>query len=136
MRLRAFLLLSLTLAGAAAAQAAGARLLRDDRGKIAGVAGIGTPCAPDGSQCMPYSATGTVTKVDRDRDGTLVGLALKRESGSIELESFGDGQGGLNRNDRKDLSRWLRPGLKVTVSGTTSAGASGALVDGIVETAD
>lgn len=123
------------MAGTALAQETGPRLLRDGR-DITGVAGVGAPCDPSDFQCHPYTSTGVVTKVDRERDDTLASFALKMPSGNIELQNFDETQAGLSRGDKRDLGRWLKPGLKVTVSGTTSGAVGGAVVDSITLASD
>jgi hypothetical protein len=128
--------MAMIVAGAAEAQATGAHLLRDDRGKVAGVAGVGTPCDVADIQCRPYSSTGTVMKVDREKDGTLASFALQLTTGNIELQNFDETQEGLSKGDKRDLARWLAPGMKVTVSGTTSGGVGGAVIDSITPASD
>jgi hypothetical protein len=126
----------LLTAGTAMAESAGPHLLRDGRGKVAGVTGVGTPCDPADSQCAPYTSTGVVTRVDREKDGTLASFALQLPSGNIDLQNFNDGQISLGRGDWRDLARWLRPGLRVTVTGTGTGDPDGAVVDRVVEGAD
>ena len=136
MRRMALVLMVMLMAGVAEAQATGPHLLRDDRGKVAGVAGVGTPCDPADAQCTPYSSTGVVMKVDRERDDTLASFALKSTTGNVELQNFDETQQGLSRGEKRDLSRWLEPGMKVTVSGTTSGGVGGAVIDSITLASD
>ena len=135
MRRTGLVLIATFVASAATAQATGPRLLRDGR-EITGVAGVGSPCDVADMECHPYSSTGVVTKVDREKDDTLASFALKMPSGSIELQNFDEAQQGLSRNDKRDLGRWLKPGLKVTVSGTTSGAVGGAVVDSITLASD
>jgi hypothetical protein len=137
MRRTALTLIAIFVAGTAAAQATGPHLVRDGRGKIAGVAGVGTPCDPADTECHPYSSTGTVMKVDREKKSdTLASFALKLPSGNIELQNFDETNAGLSRGDKRDLARWLEPGMKVTVTGTTSGAVGGATVDSITLAAD
>jgi hypothetical protein len=132
MRRTAMALIAVLAAGTAIAQETGPHLLRDDRGKIAGVAGVGTPCDLADALCQPYTTTGVVTKVDREKDGTLASFALKLPTGDIDLQNFDESQEGLSRGDKRDLARWLEPGLHVTVTGTNNGGVAGAMVDSIV----
>jgi hypothetical protein len=135
MRWTSLALMAMLAAGPALAQETGPRLLRDGH-DITGVTGVGTPCDPSDFQCHPYTSTGVVTKVDRERDDTLASFALKVPSGNIELQNFDETQAGLSRGDKRDLGRWLKPGLKVTVSGTTSGAVGGAIVDSITLASD
>ena len=75
-------------------------------------------------------------KVDRERDDTLASFALKLPTGNIELQNFDETQEGLSQGDKRDLGRWLKPGLKVTVTGTTAARVGGAMVDSITLASD
>jgi hypothetical protein len=129
------MVIAILVGGTAAAQVSGPRLMRDGR-EITGVAGVGSPCDPADFQCHPYSSTGVVTKVDREKDDTLASFALKLPSGNVELQNFDETQEGLSRSDKRDLGRWLKPGLKVTVSGTTSGAIGGSVVDSITIASD
>jgi hypothetical protein len=131
----AMALIALLAAGTALAQEAGPHLLRDGR-KVVGVAGVGAPCDPADDQCHPYSSTGVVTKVDREKDDTLASFALKLPTGNIELQNFDETQAGLTRGDKRELGRWLEPGLKVTVTGTTNGAVGSSVVDGITLASD
>lgn len=125
-------LIAILVAGTSIAQEAGPRLLRDDRGKIAGVSGVGVPCDMSDTLCHPYTSTGVITWIDRERKSDLLtSFALTLPSGNIELQNFDDTHAGLSRGDMRDLGRWLEKGMKVTVSGTTSGGVGGAIVDSI-----
>jgi hypothetical protein len=135
MRVQGLIAVGLMLAATAAgADPAGPHLVRDDRGKVAGVEGVGAPCDLADAQCSPYTSTGTVTKVDRERDGTLASFALQLPSGNVELQNFDEAHEGLSRNDKRDLGKWLRPGMKVTVSGTGSSAPGSTVVDKVIET--
>jgi hypothetical protein len=122
-------------AGSAIAQETGPHLLRDGH-KITGVAGVGSPCDPADTDCRPYTSTGVVTKVDREKDDTLASFALKVPSGNVELQNFDESQAGLSRSDKRDLGHWLAPGLKVTVTGTTNGDMASSIVDSITLASD
>jgi hypothetical protein len=131
MRRTAMIVIAILAAGPAIAQATGPHVLRDSRGKVAGVAGVGSPCDPADDQCHQYSSTGVITKVDREKDDTLASFALKLPTGNVELQNFDETQEGLSKGDKRDLGRWLEPGMKVTVTGTTSGAVGGSVVDTI-----
>ncbi len=135
MRRTAIALLAMLTAGTAIAQDAGPRLIRDGR-KVAGVAGVGAACDVADLDCHPYSSTGVVTKVDRERDDTLASFALRLADGNVELQNFDESHEGLSKGDKKELARWLSPGMKVTVTGTTSGGVAGSTVDSITLASD
>lgn len=137
MRVQGFIAVGLMLsAGMAAAGPTGPHLLRDSRGKVAGVTGVGSPCDPADVQCSAYTSTGVITRVDRDRDGTPASFALKLPSGDIDLQNFNETAFNFGKGGKRDLSRWLRPGMTVTVSGTGSGAPGDAVVDRVVEASD
>jgi hypothetical protein len=136
MRRTVIILLAMFAAGPVIAQATGPHLLRDSRGKVAGVTGVGTPCDLADTTCQPYTATGVVAKVDREKDGTLASFALKLPTGDVDLQNFDETQEGLSKGDKRDLARWLAPGLHVTVTGTNNGGVAGVMVDSIAPAND